>query len=291
MYPYELIEVVCALHLAHLVDAPYEERGGLFLVGPPGALKSTFLAELDRHYPDALTLTDLNAKTLAALRDRIASGTVRTLVFPEYQKIYERKDDTAANLEGAIRALVAEGFTAAAFEEQQMNRLRARACVIGAITPATQLKRFEKWEESGFNRRFLWSLIRLDNPAVLDQAVENWSRVKFRVRHVPQPPPMGETIPNATTREERARLRAMVKYQPGGSTVQHVQSLTRILAVLRWWYGETGDRRNPMQTIERFAWSLGREGARVELEPMSRHQVYRQQRREKQPKRTKGRRR
>ncbi len=270
MFAHELVEVLSAAHLTYLVESPFEERGGIMLVGPPAALKSTFLNELDRQYADALSLSDLNAKALVALRDRVASGVIHTLVFPEYAKIYERKDDTSANLEGSIRALTAEGFSAAAFEDASVNRVRARAMVIGAMTPSTQSKRFEQWEASGFNRRFLWSLIRLENPHVLEQAVVDWHRLKFQFVHLPQAPAFGAKIPNATTREERELIRRWVKYQPGGSAVQHTQTLTKVLAVLRWWYHEVDDGREPIDTVMSFAESLGREGAMLQLTPPSR---------------------
>lgn len=280
MYAQDLIEVLCAAHLSACVASPFKERGGIMIVGAPATLKSTFLDELDRQYSDALSMSDLNAKALTALRDQIAQGTFRTLVFPEFGKIYERNDATAANLEGALRAMTAEGFRAAAFEDQRVNRLCARALVLGAMTPATQARRFEAWEESGFNRRFLWSLIRLADPTILDAAVMEWQRIDFRIRHVPQAPGFGQHIPNNTTREERTRCRVLVKYQPGGSNTQQTQLLVKVLAVLKWWYEQTENPRNPMEVVEAFGESLGREGAVLELKPLPRTLSYRTRQRE-----------
>jgi len=268
LYAQDLIEVLCAAHLSALVESPYEERGGIMLIGPPGVLKSTFLEELDRQYSDALSLTDLNAKALTTLRDRISGGTIRTLVFPEFAKLYERKDDTAANLEGSLRAIAAEGFRSASFEDQQINRIRARALVLGAMTPATQTRRFTAWEESGFNRRFLWPLIRLAEPGVLEDAVMEWRRIDFRVKHVPQAPLSGGRIPNSTTRDERMRMRVLCKYQPGASATQQVQLMVKILAVLKWWYDQIQSPRNPMEVMESFGEALGKDGAELMLRPI-----------------------
>lgn len=273
MYAQDLIEVLCATHLSSYVHSPFEERGGMLLVAPPGALKSTFLEELDKQYPDALSLTDLNAKAMTQLRDRIVTGTVRTVVFPEYQKLYDRKDDTAMNLEGTIRALVAEGFRAAAFESQGINRIRARALVIGAMVPDTQARNFDRWEQTGFNRRFLWPLFHLANPAILDDAVVEWRRLRFNVGRLPQVP-FGEAIPMQTTRQEREALRMMCKYQPGGHHTQQLQLLVKILSVLRWWYERANVNRDPWAVLQRFAVSLGREGAVLELE-QSNHRAHR----------------
>lgn len=269
MHVTDFIEMLSAAHLSHRVASPFEERGGLMLVGPPGTMKSSFLGELDTQYHDALTLTDLNAKSLVQLRDRIAAGSINTLVFPEYGKIYERKDDTAMNLEGAIRALVQEGFTAAAFENSGINRLHARAMVIGALTPTTQSNRSQGWEESGFSRRFLWVLYRLENPDLLEESILEWRRLRVRAPVLPQLPSMNEKIPNNTTRSDREVLRRLVKYQPGGSATQHLQLLTKMLAVLQWWYDLTGNPRNPLEVMESFGVLLGKGGGLIDLEPIS----------------------
>lgn len=262
----DLVEVVSAVHLSSYVEGRFTERGGLMIVGPPGVLKTTFISVLDRHYEDAIMLSDVNARMLVQLRDAIAGGSVRTLVFPELAKLYQRVEHTAANAEGVLQALAGEGFQAASFEDSRVSRLRARGTIIGAMTPATRERHFARWEENGFNRRFLWSLIRLADPGVLERAVVEWKLIDFNIKHVPRPPVMGESIPNLTTRAERQDLKILCKYQPGTSHALHLQLLTRVLAVLRWWYEQVGDTRDPMATLHRFAESLGRDGGDVELD-------------------------
>ena len=281
MFAQDLIEVLCAAHLSYMVESPFPERGGIMLVGAPGVLKSTFLEELDKQYPDAISLTDLNVKSLTRFRDQISSGIYNTLIFPELAKLYERRDETAANLEGSLRAMVAEGFQAASFEDARVSRLRARAMVFGAVTPAIRDRRFESWEESGFNRRFLWCLLRLADPRILDSAIHEWQRLDFRVNRVPQIPPLKKMIPNLTTKEERERCRVMVKYQPGGSATQQAQLMVKILAVLKWWYRESGAGRDAMAVMESFGESLGREGAELELKPLSESKIKRNRAKQK----------
>lgn len=263
-----LVEILCAAHLGGMVEGPFKERGGLMVVGPPGVLKTTFVGALDNSYQDALMLSDINVKSLIRLRDAIAAGKINTLVLPEYAKLYERADVTAFNVEGTIRAMVAEGFSAASFEDARINRLVARAMVIGALTPSLVNANFDRWEDSGFNRRFLWCLIRLADPLALERAAVNWTRIEFRMKHVPMPP-MGSTIPNLTTVRERQLLATMAKYQPGGDHAIQIQLLIRILAVLRWWYREMGDPRNAMETMMAFGPSLGKNGVSLELEDPS----------------------
>jgi hypothetical protein len=260
----DLVEILCAAHLGSRVESPFLDRGGLMLIGPPGVLKTTFVSVLDSQYQDVLMLSDINVKSLIQLRDSIASGKINTLVLPEYAKIYERADVTAKNVEGTLRALTAEGFTAASFEDSRINRLTARAMIIGALTPPTVETHFTRWEESGFNRRFLWCLMRLSDPLALEKAAIAWQRINFRMAHVPLAP-MGSIIPNRTTIRERTRLAAIVKYQPGGDHAIQLQVLVRILAVLRWWYAESGQPRNAMETMEKFGAALGKTGAELEL--------------------------
>lgn len=260
------VESLAAIHLSSYVESKFLERGGLMVVGPPEVLKSTLLELLDRHYADVLTLSDINAKSLVSLRDSVASGRVRSLVFPEWGKIYERKDDTARNVEGVIRAMVAEGFSAASFEESRIQRLQARATVFGAMTPATQGRNAEAWESSGFTRRFLWSLIGLADPTVIERAIVRWERLPLGLLTLPRMPVDGTLIPNLTRTEERQELRLLLKYQPGGGIAVQLQVMVKMLSVLRWWYQQSGDVRNPMDTVRVFARSLGRHGGLLEFD-------------------------
>lgn len=271
-----LIESICAVHLSSYVESPYEDRGGLMLVGPPGALKSTMVSVLERQYSDAIMLSDINARTLNDLRDQIAQQSIRTLVLPELQKLYERHPYTASNVEGTLRALAGEGFAAASFEDQRVQRLRARATVISAMTPSTVSERFKAWESSGFNRRFLWALVRVQDVTVLDRALYNWQKLNFRMRSIPQPPVQGR-IPNLTTKQEREQVRQWVRYQPGGSPILQAQVLAKMLAVLKWWYREIGDRpQEGLNVIRAFVPALGREGTTLELpEPDAEHKAVR----------------
>ena len=260
----DLLEVLCAAHLGNMVEGPFHDRGGIMIVGPPAVLKTTFVNVIDQQYQDAISMSDINVQSLIRLRDAISSGKINTIVLPEFSKIYERQDTTARNVEGTLRALTAEGFAAASFEDSRINRLTARAMVIGAMTPPTVELRFRGWEESGFNRRFLWALIRLSDPLALEKAAISWTRINFRMAHVPMVP-LGSQIPNKTTQRERQRCASIVKYQPGGDHAIQLQLLIRILAVLRWWYAESGQPRNAMDTVERFGVSLGKNGAALEL--------------------------
>jgi hypothetical protein len=59
-------------------------------------------------------------------------------------------------------------------------------------------------------------------------------------------------------------MRRLVKYQPGGSHVIQTALLSKILAVLKWWYRSLKRTdRDAMATVRAFAATLGKEGAEL----------------------------
>lgn len=264
-----LLDVVYAAHLSSYVQYPLEERGGIVLVGPPGVLKSAILNVLERHYVNVVELSDLNVQQFVKeMRDPVASGEIRTIVFPELEKLYERHQNTAANLEGILRALVAEGFKAASWEPKRLARLTARCLVLGAMVPQVRDDHHERWSKTGFERRFLWPLIRLSSGslAVMRQTVVQQQLVDFQDTVFP-PEPAGD-IPNQTTPEERTRLLDLLGHQPGPHTAQH-HLLVKILSVLKWWYTGLGRvEGEAWRTILEFAGALSNSGAELVLPPI-----------------------
>lgn len=260
-----LVEVLCAAHLSSYVDSQFQDRGGVYLVGPPSVLKSTLLGFLDRNYPDAVGLSDINARALGELRDQIAAKTIRTLVLPEYAKIWDRHPYTARNVEGTLRALAGEGFQSPSFEDARINRLRARATVLAGLVPSFQIAHYKEWEDTGYNRRMLWPLVRLRDPHLLEQAVEDNKMIDLKVGQLPHAP-ISDMIPNLTTQQERAALRMAVKNQPGGTHASQLALLVKILAVFKWWYRAIGRKdKEALATMRSFCQALGKEGTELVL--------------------------
>lgn len=257
-----LLECLCAAHLSSYVASEFSDRGGIILVGPPGVLKSKLLEVVDRLYHDAINISDINVPTLNDLKEQLAAGSIRTLVIPEFAKLYERDPRTARNLEGTMRALVAEGFRTASFEDARINTLVARCVVLTAITPRFQSQQFTRWEDSGFSRRFLWPLVRMRDPDLLTKSVEEGKLVRFGAGRMP-PLPVEGVIRDETTYAERRHLRDFLKRQPGGVHNMQQLMLVRMLAVLKWWYAMEGRRAKPMDTVRTFARALGEGGAQL----------------------------
>src|ERR1700674_2410733 len=126
------IEFLWAAAMSYRVESAFHDRGGIMMVAPPASLKTAILSAIEQNSIGVMGCSDITLKTLTAARDLIAAKKIHTLMFYDFQKIYERKADTAAATIGTLRALMCEGFTSAAFEQQNIVQLKARAMVIAA---------------------------------------------------------------------------------------------------------------------------------------------------------------
>jgi hypothetical protein len=170
-------------------------------------------------------------------------------------------------VEGAIRALVDEGFIAASFEDSRMHRSVAKCVVLAAMTPALYTRRFGGWEESGFLRRFLWCHYVIKNPEVLAEAVQDWKRRELaRAGCIPFQPT--GNIPSVLKASDRGVIKKLCRYQFGGTIP--FQFLCKLTEVLNWHYqtkptGRGVKKGNAMATIEEFSESLSKTGATITL--------------------------
>jgi hypothetical protein len=241
------------------------------VVGPPNALKTTFL-KVASEYPNAFPLTDLNSVQLSKMKSSITAGEIRTLVFTDLQKLFERHSFTSGNLEGNIRALVDEGFQGAKFDSnQRVNRTIAKAGVIGALTSSFYDENADRWLDNGFARRFLWAFIKLNDPEILAEAVADWERLEFGNAAIP-PIPTSRSIPNNLSKAERKSLYDCVKYQYGRQAIPY-QLICKIGCVLRWYYAHIGKKVNALEIVKEFASCLSRDTEGSEITGLVRKTV------------------
>lgn len=263
MKPETLIDIICASHLSTYVASEFKSAGGVMFVGPPGSLRTSMLSVLEE-YPNATLQSDLNTPMLGKLKGEIVNNVLRTIVFLDLQKLWERHPSVSANLEGHIRALVDEGFTGTSFQDSRVHATKARAVILGAVTDDFLSERFQGWEKSGFLRRFLWVRYRLDDPHLLMDAVVAKEKIQIGGTILPLPP--SKVISDHTTEKERIELRHMVRHQIAGSTaVVPFQMFCKIAAVLKWHYTRLGKPDRHMEVLRDFAPSLGKEGCELEL--------------------------
>lgn len=232
------------------------------LVGPPGALKSTFLDVLDEFHNAAL-ISNLNTTTLMQMQADFISGNMRTIALPEYAAIYKGDPRTAARLEQALMQLVAEGHRGTSHQDTRRQKFKSRATVFGAMTPKFYDRMSGPWEDSGFMRRFLWVSYTLQDPDVLMDAITQWKRAEFGGVAIPRTP-ANNLIPDTLSIDERREIRSWLKYQPAPHEIQF-SLLCRATSALRWHYATRKLRKNALDTMREFASTLAKEAAVVRV--------------------------
>lgn len=256
-----IAEVLMGAHLTVYVKSPFLSRGGIMLVAPPASLKS-LVVQVIEEYPNALVMSDLTTKQLIVLRDEIAARRYVTLGFTEFEKIYQRHDSTANNIEGNLKAMMEEGFTRGSFEDQRMVTIKARCLIIGAITSTFYAKRYTEWRDSGFARRFLWVHFVLADPRIIVKAIHDWERVN--ANGLVFGLPTSRTIPFDCSKPESHQIERWLKHQPGIETPLIL--MKKILSVLKWRYKRIGEKpEKAMQTLHDFSEALGSSGAELEI--------------------------
>lgn len=247
-----LMEIISAGHLAKYVEGPFEQRGGIFLVGPPGHLKSTIIKRSLIEYPDTLVLSDINVQEFGRLKNSLIGGRYTTIGFGEFEKLYERNPATASNLEGTLRGMVEEGFDKLSFESQQMASMQAQIFLVGGITPSAYARRFQAWIDSGFARRFLWCHYRLDNPDALVDAIRDWKKLNFGKLSFKVP--ANRIIPYVINKQRSIWIERMLDHQPAKETPY--VTLKKLYCVLAWRYNASRAK----QLLDDFAPCLSRTG-------------------------------
>lgn len=235
-----MIESLIAAHFTSFVQSPFEERGGIFLVSPPQQLKSSIIKKL-KLFPDAMVVSDLNYQQVNVVREDMCIGRYSTLAFVEFNKVYQRNPSTAMNLEGCIASLVCEGWTGPPHEDQRAARDEARCLVIGGMTKSTYIARLQGWMENGFAQRFLWVHYKLDDDAIIGDAIQNQEPIDLSGDVWTQP---NGPIKFNLSHDECALIRSWVRNQPGNEKLPYSLML-KIACVLKWRYTKSPKTRDP----------------------------------------------
>lgn len=255
-------EILTAAHLSVHVQSPFPSRGGIMMVAPPASLKTSMINQLSA-FPNAKVLSDINVQQLIKIRDDISTGTIRTLAFPELEKLYQRHDSTAANVEGTLKAMVEEGFRHAAFEPAAMRIREARCFVVGGMTHDVYMTRWNQWTADGFARRFLWCHFQLADPDLLYRAIDRWEPLVLTQNPLLFGLPSSMSIPYEVTKEQSGHIRRMLRFQP--SPVTPFILMKKILSVLHWRYPIKQYKTKAWKILEDFAECLGERGADLQV--------------------------
>jgi len=234
-----LIEFLDAVADTKYVRGPFEERGGVMLVGPPGSFKTTIIEAALNSHTDALTLSDLNVQQWLKMKDEFVSKRYTCLGFGEFEKIYQRHPATASNLEGIIKALISEGYGTGPGGDPRMPRLKARSCVIGGITTDCFERHYADWQRNGFLRRFIWFTIAVKDPEMIMTAIRKWERINLgKISYRPAEADIEVKISEDHSKE----IEHIMKGQPGLHGTGYVL-MKKTCAVLEWKYGAVNGNR------------------------------------------------
>jgi hypothetical protein len=253
-----VIEVIDAAYMSHKVQSPYEQRGGMMFVGPAGVMKTSLVRAGLGEHPAKLWLSDLNINSLNEVRDYLIAGTYHTIGFPDFEKIYQRRADTASNVEGVIKQLMEEGFSKFSHESPGGLTENIRVFIVSSMTYSFYLHKISAWNKNGFARRILWCGIKTDRDE-LWQAVRNDRLIELNGivrKEMPLNP-----IPMNLEPKEIHMLEELICKQK--ETTPFVL-LKKIYAVLKWKY-EKKEPGRAKAIIQDFGECLKTGLAQVEL--------------------------
>lgn len=252
--------ILSAAHYTYLVESKWKERGGIILVAPPQALKTMALMKLENN-PGVHIASDLNVQGLGRIKDQITGGSIRTIVTPDLQKLYERNPNVSSNVEGTIRQLIEEGFVSTSFQNSSIISQKARALFMSAATPAFYESKAQQWKDSGFYRRVLFVVYTITNPEKLTEAIIRWNKLEIRNAfklHMPV-----DDIPHQITEREMREMRHWIINKQDSTTP--LVLLAKIGDVLRFRYQKRKEKDRTMEVMREFSESLSGEGAEVKL--------------------------
>jgi len=257
-----LIEFLDAAADTKYVTGPFEERGGVMLVGPPGTFKTTIIEAAMENHPDCIICSDLNVHQWLKMKPDFVSNRYSTLAFAEFEKVYQRHPATAANLEGIIKALVSEGFGTGPGGDLRMPRIKARALLIGGITTDYFERQYDNWQRNGFLRRLLWLVVSLENADAIVEAIRKWERIDFgKISYRPA----NRQIKVDVSVERSKLIEKLMREQPGLHGTGYVL-MKKILSVMEWKYGgSNGAGNKAMEILNEIAPALSNDGGLIEL--------------------------
>lgn len=255
------MEVLWAATQTNKVRTRFPQRGGIFLVSPPGQLKTSLLSCFEEQI-GVLGYSDMTTNNLIEARDLIASKKVNTLLFYDMQKLYERRQDTAANIEGNIRSVMDEGFTSASHEKVSKNVIqsKARALIMAALTTNFYRRKLGDWESSGFARRVLFCVYTMKNPEMIEQAVLSETPIMLGEPCTLNMPINLEIVPDMRPGDDEFLMRIMRKQRNDVP----LNLVKKILWVLRWKYKVRLKQKDiSMDILKEFSQCLGEGGAEI----------------------------
>lgn len=238
------------------------------LVAEPESLKSEVLRILEGRM-GVMVKDDITTHTIKGVRAKIAGGAVSTLVLPELQKLFERRESTSANTLGHLRAFVHDGIYEGPEDDGFQDA--ATCTVLGGVTPHCYHRNSAEWHHNGFMRRVLWCHYKL-----MDGKKQPLRQAMKLDISLPIADPVLEEVdedieiePMSTLKEREMLTREFNSYLPVSQHKDRLEMMRlvyKIYDVLKWARSEGMVDENPMDIVKDFLPSLGAVRGIVELE-------------------------
>lgn len=258
------LEALCGFHLASYVESPFNDRGGVMLVGPPSVLKTAFLDVLENSYSTAVSMSEINARQLADMSPTFYNNAIRSIIFPDVENLYGGDPRTAGRLERALMALTGESRRVVAYDEDaRFQKFQSRCTIFGAMTEKFFRRNARRWEDTGFHRRFLWCVFTLKDANILMDAVERWMLADIGDIRIPKEPTNG-VIRNSLKDEERAEIRSWLDIRERPHEIRF-QLLCKATCALRDHYTKRRIMKDPIKTMHGFAETIQQNAAKMLL--------------------------
>lgn len=258
-----MVTVINSLYLSRWLSRVEESRGGLMLVAEPESLKSAMLNVLEGRQGVSV-YEDLNSRKISrSIRPMVAREQIKVLVLPEFQKIFERRDDTWKNTMGNLRAFVHDGIVEGANDEPGMVRNPAMCTVFAGLTIECFEQHVLDWNASGFLRRVLWCHYKImdDQKEILHLALRLRHQIDFGAMCPRLILPDIGYIPDMIVTAEQKKINDMWRRSATKAMLPHIVEQTRLLymiySVLKWQHSKKVYREDPMFIMEDFIPSLG----------------------------------
>lgn len=233
----ELMLFIQAAHVGQDTNWDLDSRGAIALVAPPEALKTKCVENALRPYPDAQTTSDMNVKDLSVFRDDVLSSYYHTLAFLDYQKLWERDERTSANVEGAIRAFIDEGWQGPG--EKGKHKTLAKCFMIMCMTEHMYDSKFEQWKRNGFGRRLLVMKYHFRDRRILAEAIKQGHSYQLSTENaIPYP---SNRLLYKVTPAEADYIELALKDQRG---LIPLQLLLRVYNSLKWYFDEVRNQKD-----------------------------------------------
>lgn len=250
------------------------------LVGPPGVLKTTLLDVLDDNFHNALSISNAFMQSMGKLQPSFYNGQVRSLCFPDLQSVYAGDPRTSGRIEQMMMQLAGEATrTISGGQDARHAKFKGYCTIFACMTDSFYQERANRWDNSGFLRRFLWSTYTLNDPEILIRAIMQWTRADLGAMRIPSLP-NGGYIRESLSEDERKQIFIWLRHQPIPHEIQF-QVFCKAVSALRWHYEQIGVKKDAMATMHEFAETLQRDAALLVIQDQSYDKALNKERRKK----------